>query len=78
MLEGAAPVAKAAEAPTATEPAAPTPAARSTVGGDGVIDVLSDDEGGAADRGTKRKAGDDGAGPSSKAARADDDVIELD
>lgn len=82
MLEGSTPVAKVDEAAAAAaEPEEETPApalpARSAVGSNGVIDILSDDEGGPAERGTKRKAGDDGAGPSSKAAKTDD-VIELD
>lgn len=84
VLEGSTPVAKADEAaaaapPEHATPAAPTPeaAARSAVDGNVVIDILSEDEGEPVGRGTKRKARDDGAGPSSKAAKADD-VIELD
>eukprot|EP00892_Ulva_mutabilis_P005198 jgi/Ulvmu1/304/UM001_0308.1 len=82
VLEGSTPVAKADEASqekAAEEPKASPVAPGSSAGVDGVIDILSDDDASAelVTKGTKRKAGDDGAGPSTKTAKMDD-IIELD
>lgn len=80
VLEGSTPVAKADEAveeKPAAQPVARAPAGVSA-GGDGVINIASDDENSAQQesRGTKRKADEDGAGPSTKVAKSD--IIEID